>query len=440
MRRKERQARKPAMTSTPGAAARIIEAIRRSFDADAVADRQRPDTETPRAPSIRPARRPDLSAADSYWRTLRDRGLADAHGQAQVLDDKARADQPLYRRNIENYLGTVKVPLGLIGPLRVNGVFAKGDFYVPLATTEAALVASYGRGARLITAAGGCATAMVAEAVQRSPGFAFRSIAEAGAFVAWVGASFERLKAAADSTTSHGRLVEIAPHMEADHVYLVLSFTTGDAAGQNMATFAADAVCAAILAECPVKPVHWFLEANFSGDKKACAQSFMSVRGRKATAAVELAADDIRRCLHTDAARMQDYWRMSALGGVMSGAIGVQGHYANGLAAFYLATGQDAACVAESAVGVTRMEMRDGGRLFASVTLPNIMVGAVGGGVHLPSQSAALNILGLQGEGRARALAEICAALCLAGELSIVGALCAGAFAAAHQRLARSTP
>jgi hydroxymethylglutaryl-CoA reductase (NADPH) len=425
------------MTSTPVAAARIIDAIRKSLDAEAIARRQRPDLETPRAPSVRSVRRPVAATTESYWNALRSRGLADPADQAEILDAKARTDQALYGRNIENYLGTVKVPVGLIGPLRTNGLFAKGDFYIPLATTEAALVASYARGARLISAAGGCAAAVIAEGVQRAPGFAFRSIAEAGAFIAWTTAHIERLKTAADSTTSHGRLVEIAPHMEADHVYLVLTFTTGDAAGQNMATFAADAVCGVILAECPVKPTHWFLEANFSGDKKACAQSFMSVRGRKATAAIELSDEQIRHHLHTDAPRMQEYWRMSALGGVMSGAIGVQGHYANGLAALYLATGQDVACVAESAVGVTRMELREAGRLFVSVTLPNIMVGAVGGGTRLPSQSAALNILGLKGDGRARALAEICAARCLAGELSIVGALCAGEFAAAHQRLAR---
>ncbi len=390
------------------------------------------------APWIRPARRQDAAITASYWRTLRKQAVATEHDQAEILDQKAAADQGRYQRNIENYIGTVKVPVGVLGPLRIDGAFAKGDFYVPLATTEAALVASYSRGARLISAAGGCNAALLAEGVQRAPGFALASIADASAFVAWVNLHFARLKAAADSTTSHGRLAAIAPHQEADTVYLVCSFTTGEAAGQNMATFATDALCSAILAECPVKPRHWFLEANFSGDKKATAQALLGVRGRKVTAAIELADEDIRRHLHTSAARMQDYWRMSVLGGVMSGAIGVQGHYANGLAALYLATGQDVACVAESAVGVTRMELRESGRLFVSVTLPSVMVGAVGGGTRLPSQSAGLNILGLNGPGRVRALAEICAALCLAGELSIVGALCAGEFAAAHHRLARS--
>jgi hydroxymethylglutaryl-CoA reductase (NADPH) len=190
-----------------------------------------------------------------------------------------------------------------------------------------------------------------------------------------------------------------------------------------------------------VKPVFWFVEANFSGDKKASAMSFVGVRGRKVTASVELPGEEVRKQLHTTPERMQDYWRMSALGGVMSGSIGVQGHYANGLAALYLATGQDAACVAESAVGVTRIELRPGDnggdRLFVSVTLPNIIAGTVGGGTNLPTQSAGLNIMGLKGAGKARVFAEVCAAVCLAGELSIIGALCAHEFASAHQKLAR---
>ena len=174
-----------------------------------------------------------------------------------------------------------------------------------------------------------------------------------------------------------------------------------------------------------------------SGDKKASAMSFLSVRGKKVTTEVNLSRELIKSFLHTTPEKMLNYWSMSALGGVMSGTIGVQGHYANGLAAFYIATGQDAACVAESAVGVTRFEINPQGGLYASVTMPNIMVGSVGGGTGLSSQKECLNILGLSGDGKARALAEVVGAVCLAGELSIIGALCADHFANAHQKLAR---
>ena len=174
-----------------------------------------------------------------------------------------------------------------------------------------------------------------------------------------------------------------------------------------------------------------------SGDKKASAQSFLSVRGKKVTAEVTLPGELVKGLLHTTPERMVDYWRMSAMGGVLSGTIGVQGHYANGLAALYIACGQDAACVSESAVGVTRFELTDTGDLYASVTLPNLIVGTVGGGTGLPSQKAGLELLGLAGAGNSRAFAEVAAGITLAGELSIIGALCAGHFARAHQQLAR---
>ena len=391
-------------------------------------------------PWIRPAKRLEATFTAANWKTLLGHSGATEADKAELYDAKAQEQLERYEHNVENYIGTLRLPVGVIGPLRVNGIFAKGDFYVPLATSEAALVASYGRGARLISSVGGATTATLAEGVHRSPGFAFGTTTEAGLFVAWVCENFGLLETAAQATTRHGKLVEISPHVEGDHVYLVCSYTTGDAAGQNMVTIATAAVCAAIEEHSPVKPLHWFVEANFSGDKKASAMSFLSVRGRKVTASVELPGEEIEKQLHTTSRRMEEYWRMSALGGVMSGSIGVQGHYANGLAALYLATGQDAACVAESAVGVTRIEQRDGNKLFVSVTLPNVIVGTVGGGTGLPTQSAGLNILGLKGAGHARAFGEVIAAVCLAGELSIIGALCAhefALFASAHKNLAR---
>lgn len=342
-----------------------------------------------------------------------------------------------YGKNIEYGLGTVKLPIGLVGPLRINGIHAQGDFMIPLATTEAALVASYHRGACLITRAGGASSVLLSESVSRSPGFAFDSILEAGTFVAWVSTQYDQLTALANATTRFGKLNDMRIHMEGNHVYLNLEYTTGDASGQNMVTIATNAVYQFILKNSPVPIKFAFLEANFSGDKKASAMSFISVRGKKVTTEVNLSRDLIQSVLHTTPEMMMNYWSMSALGGVMSGTIGVQGHYANGLAAFYIATGQDAACVAESAVGVTRFELNSSGGIYASVTLPNIMVGTVGGGTGLPSQKACLEMVGLSGSGNARALAEVVGGICLAGELSIIGALCANHFASAHQNLAR---
>jgi hydroxymethylglutaryl-CoA reductase (NADPH) len=253
----------------------------------------------------------------------------------------------------------------------------------------------------------------------------------------WAMSALDTFRTIVASTTNHGRLADLQVTVEGNHVYLRFDFTTGDASGQNMVTVATDAVCRFIQENAPVRPLYSFVEANLSGDKKATTQSFTSVRGKKVSAEVVVPAALVKRRLHTPASSLIDYWRMSALGGVMSGSIGVQGHYANGLAALFIACGQDAACVAEAAVGVTRFELQEDGSLYAAVTLPNLIVGTVGGGTSLPSQRACLDILGLAGADSARAFAEVCAAMSLAGELSITGALAAGHFSRAHQRLAR---
>jgi hydroxymethylglutaryl-CoA reductase (NADPH) len=372
--------------------------------------------------------------AERYWERL---GAGVAGAREALLDAGARAGLEAYGGNIENCIGLLKIPVGIAGPLRVNGLHAQGDYPVPLATTEAALVASYHRGACLLSAAGGCAAMLVQESVARAPAFVFSGLAEAGRFVWWVMEHVEALREAAESTTRHGKLIDVTPTLEANHVYLTLEFTTGDAAGQNMVTLAAQAACDWIVAQSPVRPKAVYVEGNLSGDKKASAKAFTTARGKKVTAEAVLPGALLERHVRCGAAAMADYWRLSAVGGVLSGTMGVQGPFANGLAAVYRATGQDAACVAESAVGVTRFEALPDGALYAGVTLPGIMVGTVGGGTGLPSQRACLELMGLAGPGHARALAEVVCGLLLGGELSIIAALAAGHFARAHQKLAR---
>lgn len=382
-------------------------------------------------PKIRNTARLTSEAVAKRWQQL------PSTARDALLDPQTLSQLECYRRNIENCIGTVKLPVGIAGPLRVNGLFAQGDYYIPLATTEAALVASYSRGAQLISEVGGCSAILLNEGVSRAPGFAFNNLQEAGEFLAWAIAQQGEFQRQAEATTRHGKLIDMRITVEGNHVYLEFQFTTGDAAGQNMVTIATDAICKYIRDRAPVQPQYCFIEANLSGDKKASAQSFLNVRGKKVTAEVSIAKELVSKRLHTEPEQMVNYWRMSAIGGTLSGTIGVQGHYANGLAALYIACGQDAACVAESAVGVTRFELTASGGLYACVTLPNLIIGTVGGGTGLPSQQACLEILGLNGSGKARALAEVCAAVALAGELSIIGALCADEFASAHQRLAR---
>jgi hydroxymethylglutaryl-CoA reductase (NADPH) len=372
---------------------------------------------------------------EARW-SLLDIGEASRHALLNVDQDE---DLGVYQHNVENCIGTLKVPVGLAGPLRIRGMFAAGDYYIPLATTEATLVASYSRGARAITDAGGCVSILLQEGMRRTPGFALRTLTEAGLFAVWCMEHTEELRAAAARTTRHGELIDIGMAVEGNHVYLILDYTTGDASGQNMVTIATQAVCEYIMEHVTVRPQAFFVEANLSGDKKATAHSFVSVRGKKVSAEVTLPAELVKARLHTTPRELERYWKISAIGAIQSGSIGVQGHFANALAALYIASGQDPACVAEGAVGVTRFEVTDAGDLYASVTLPSIVVGTVGGGTSLPSQRACLEIMGLAGEGKAQALAEVCGALALAGELSITAALCSGEFTYAHNKLARGS-
>jgi hydroxymethylglutaryl-CoA reductase (NADPH) len=409
-----------------------VESLLRDQSQEELTRRLAPKLPDP-APKVPGGARVSQQILDDRWQLVRN-----PDGRAHLLDPQTAAQTECYQHNVENFIGTVKVPVGLAGPLRVNGLFAQGDYYVPLATTEAALVASYNRGSQLLSEVGGCTAMLVNEGIGRAPGFAFQNLPECGQFVVWATAHLDDFRSAAEATTRHGKMIDMRVTLEGTHVYLLFEYTTGDASGQNMVTLATEAVCDYIQKNSPVRPQYHFVEANLSGDKKASAQSFLLVRGKKVSAEVLLPGELVQKRLHTTPEQMANYWRMSALGGVLSGTLGVHGHYANGLAALYLACGQDVACVAESAVGVTRFEVTDKKELYASVTLPNLLVGTVGGGTGLPSQRACLEILGLAGPGKAQALAEVAAGLVLAGELSIIGALCSGDFSRAHRVLARA--
>ena len=389
----------------------------------------------PRPEDSRTFRTAPRVTPETVARLHRDLGLDDT-ARAALFGPGTQADLPRYARNIENMIGTVALPVGVIGPLRVNGVNAQGDYPVPMATSEAALVASYGRGARAANRAGGVSTAVLYEGVLRSPAFVFATLLDAGRFVEWVVAHVETLKVAAEATTRHGKLVSLEPVIDNNIAFLLCRYSTGDASGQNMVTIATDALCRHIAAECPIRPAAWYVEGNFSGDKKASGLGMITGRGRKVSASVVLPGEVVTRLLGTSIDAMLDYARVANLGSLLSGQLGAQAHYANGLAAIYIATGQDAACVAESAVGFTRMERREAG-LFCSVTMPSILVGTVGGGTGLPTQSACLELMGLKGEGHGPALAEVTAAACLCGEISIVAAMASGAFSGAHEKLAR---
>jgi|SRR6185312_4631035 len=343
----------------------------------------------------------------------------------------------LLEGNIENFIGMTMIPTGIIGPLKIHGTSAEGDFYVPLSTSEGALVASFNRGAKACYEAGGAISFCIEEAVCRSPLFKFNSLVEVGLFLSWITGQKEIFKKITSEHSRFAQLKDMKSNIEGNQLILSFEYYTRDAAGQNMSTLCTKEICKYIIEQAPVKPLYWYIESNYSGDKKATALSFSQVRGKKVSAEISLSEKVVREVLKTNPETMEKYWRSSTIAVIQSGSIGAQGHFANGLAALFIATGQDVACVAEASVGITRMELQPDGSLYTSVTLPNLMVGTVGGGTSLPTQKECLEMMDCYGEGKAVKFAEICGAVVLAGEISIAAALAAGHFSDAHKKFGR---
>jgi hydroxymethylglutaryl-CoA reductase (NADPH) len=339
--------------------------------------------------------------------------------------------------SIEGFVGFAQVPVGVFGPLRVHGEHVDGEVVVPLATSEGALVSSLQHVANLLGRAGGISARCTDQGVQRAPCFSFGELAHTQAFVAWLADSREVLAGVVAEGSRFCRLRDLRTSTVGDTVHVLLSFATGDAAGQNMVTLATQAVCTRILDESPVKPVHWQLEANWSGDKKASQVALQSVRGRRATALATLPDKLCRRYFRAPASALAQAWSHAETGALLAGTVGSQANVANALAGLFIACGQDVACVAEASVGITQVRLDEAGDLRVSVTLPNLIVGTVGGGTYLPTARECLQMLGCAGDGHGPRLAEICAAVALCGEVALNGAMAGGSFAAAHAALGR---
>ncbi len=344
------------------------------------------------------------------------------------------------RRNCENMIGAVQVPVGVAGPLQVNGEYAHGSFWLPLATTEGALVASVNRGCSAITRGGGAEVRILHDGMTRAPVFAARSIAHAKQVVDWVAGHYAELQAAAESTTSHGKLIGIDPFVAGTSVYFRMSFDTKDAMGMNMVTIASAKVSDMIAQGTGAKLVA--LSGNMCTDKKPAAINAIMGRGRSVVAGIALSHDLVSSIFKTDAAAMFEVnYRKNLVGSARSGAMGFNAHAANVVAAMFIACGQDAAHSIDGSTCLTTVDPIPTG-VYVSVTLPSLPVGTVGGGTGVGTQQECLQLLGAAGGGtppgaNARRLAEIIAAGVLAGELSLLGALAAQHLARAHQQLGR---
>ncbi|MCB0953138.1 MAG: hydroxymethylglutaryl-CoA reductase [Microthrixaceae bacterium] len=339
--------------------------------------------------------------------------------------------------NIENFIGVAQVPIGLAGPLRVHGEHASGDYYIPLATTEGTLVASYNRGMRLLSEAGGVRATVVDDRMQRAPVFMFDNALQARKFGVWLTEHHDEIAAAAESTTSIGRLIEIEQYAVGPLRYLRFDYTTGDAAGQNMVGRATWAACEWIRANHPDSP-RYVLSGAIDTDKKHSQMNVMRTRGKRVVAEAILPAALLEQTMGVTPSQLFRMRQVSQAGGTLAGTANNGAHAANGLAALFIATGQDVANVAESHAAMVYSQLRDNGDYYWSITLPALIVATVGGGTGLPTQRECLELLDCVGPGKAHALAEICAAVVLAGEVSLSSAVLAGDWVTSHERMGRN--
>jgi len=374
----------------------------------------------------------DMAAARRRFVTERT-GTSLAHVGSFSFDPQALPG------NVENFIGVAQVPIGLAGPLRIEGEHAKGDFFIPLATSEGTLVASYNRGMRLLSESGGVKTTVVEQFMQRSPVFILEDALKAREFGDWIKLRFDDIKAVAETTTRSGKLVNIGQYSIGPLRNLRFNYTTGDAAGQNMTGKATFAACEWIKKNYP-GGANYILSGNMDTDKKHSRANMLLTRGKRVVAECTIKGELLKSLMGISSKEL--FWsrQVSNAGAFLAGSANNGAHAANGLTAMFIATGQDVANVSESHAGVTYAQLLDNGDYYWSITLTSLIVATYGGGTGLPTQRECLEMMDCYGKGKADKFAEICAAVVLAGDTSLSSAILAGDWVSSHDELGRNRP
>ncbi len=339
--------------------------------------------------------------------------------------------------NIEAYVGVAQVPIGIAGPLTVNGEHAQGDFLIPMATTEGTLVASYNRGMKVLNLSGGVTCTVVADAMQRAPVFIFQSAREARDFKVWLDENIDPIRTAGESTTSIGKLQYIDTYLSNRFAFCRFNFTTGDAAGQNMVGRATFAACSWIL-ENNDTIRRFYLESNFATDKKASMVNIMRTRGKRVTAECTVSADILRTHMRVEPKNLFYHYGVAQIGSTLAGVNNTGLHSPNAITAMFIATGQDVANVSESSAALLYCDLTPKGDLYMSITIPSLIVATYGGGTGLSTQNECLRMLGCAGQGGVHKFAEIVAGVVLAGEISLASAISSNDWVSSHEKYGRN--
>lgn len=339
-----------------------------------------------------------------------------------TLDEKAASS-----RNCENMIGAIQVPVGIAGPLRI----LNKEYYVPLATTEGALVASVSRGCKAISLSGGAMVHSEKIGTTRGPVFITRGIKESIKFCKWLDLHFKDLDRVSRRTSAHTKLLKMEPRMIGKYVFARFIFDTDEAMGMNMVTIASEKIAELIKSKTGISCLS--LSGNYCVDKKPSWLNFIEGRGHRLNAEATFKESVIKKVLKTSSRKIYEVWLAKCMtGSAVSGSMGFNAQFANVVAAFFLATGQDLAHIAEGSVGITTMEIVKGG-LYVNVFLPDLMMGIVGGGTGLATQKEALSIIGTKN------IPEVLGAAVLAGEISLLASLAEGSLVEAHNSFRKKT-
>jgi hydroxymethylglutaryl-CoA reductase (NADPH) len=345
------------------------------------------------------------------------------------------------KANIENLIGVAQIPMGVAGPVRVKGDFADGLYYIPMATTEGALIASVSRGCSAINKSGGATSLVIKDGMARAPVLKATDVNHARDVYNYILHNEKELKEIADATDPFLQLLHVNPYIVGRNVFIRFVYETGDAMGMNMATIATDEVIKYLEDKLGFR--HVALSGNMCIDKKPSALNLLQGRGKTVISEVILKREVIKEVLKTAPESMSDVvYRKCLIGSALASSYGFNAHFANVIAAIFIATGQDEAHVVEGSQGFTTAEVTEEGDLLFSVTIPALPVGTIGGGTTLGTQRESLEIMGVYGAAEppgsnAKKFAEIIAAAVLAGEISLIGALSARHLTEAHVRLNR---
>ncbi len=340
--------------------------------------------------------------------------------------------------NIENFIGVAQVPIGIAGPLKLNGEYAKGNFFIPLATTEGTLLASYNRGMKLCSAIGGVKTTVLDDKMNRAPVFVFSDARYARDFGKWVTSHFNKLKVLSEKTSSIAKLLDIDQYSASKMIWLRFNFFTGDAAGQNMVTRATREACNWILDQKPKGLEYFSLAANFDTDKKHSYINYLKTRGKRVVAEITIPKKILKESFRVNATSMNYQRGLTTTGSLLCGSVNNGSHSANGITALFIACGQDVANVAESSAAIVYNEILNNGDYYFSITIPSLIVATFGGGTSLPTQKECLEILGCHGKDKVLKFAEIVVATVLCGELSLSAAILADEWVSSHENMGRN--